>query len=180
VIGDDHPRACTGRRLLRLGLVEVAPASPEGSWVPIVLDPYATDPLSRADVGAAERSGILAVDCSWNRLGRRGRLPWATGWGRSIRRRLPFLMATNPQHFGRLAELNTAEAIGAALYLLGREREAADLLAGFAGGRAFLEVNLERLQRFAEAPDAEASRALERSLYAPAEPRSSTGERARE
>jgi pre-rRNA-processing protein TSR3 len=144
----------------------------------VVLDPYAPDPLSRADLPVAERGGILVVDCSWNRLAERGGFPGARSIG--DRRRLPFLVAANPQHYGRLAELNTVEALSAALYVLGRPEEAAGLLRGFAGGEAFLEINRERLDRFATATSAEATRRLERSLYGGDEPATrSSGPRAR-
>jgi pre-rRNA-processing protein TSR3 len=85
--------------------------------------------------------------------------------GAEYRRRLPFLVAGNPQHFGRVGELNTVEALGAALYLVGESGAAESLLAGFAGGSAFLEMNRERLERFARAEEPEAVRELERTLY---------------
>lgn len=166
IIGDDHPRACTGRRLLRLGLAEEPAVASEPIDAPVVLDPYAPQPLSRADRAMAERAGILAIDCSWNKLSSRGRLPIGrTEGGPPFRRRLPYLVAANPQHYGRIGELNTVEALGAALYLLGRPKEAADLLQGFAGGPAFLEINRDRLRRMARALNAEETRALERSIY---------------
>jgi pre-rRNA-processing protein TSR3 len=161
VVGNDHPRACTGRRLLRLGLAHTPGASAAGTSRPIVLDPYAADPLTRADAARACESGILAVDCSWNQLSAGGRFPGDPG----PHRRIPFLVATNPQHYGRLGELNTAEALGAALYLLGRPGEAFQLLEGFAGGSAFIDLNRDRLERFAHAASPEEARALERSLY---------------
>ena len=166
IIGNDHPRACTGRRLLRLGLVQEFTGGTNPSDSPVVLDPYALEPLSGADLPSAERGGILAVDCSWNALAETGRLPGA-GPSRDLRhrRRLPFLIATNPQHYGRLGELNTVEALGAALYVLGRPREADAVLRGFAGGAAFLEVNHERLDQFARAGTADGVRQAERAIY---------------
>jgi ribosome biogenesis protein Tsr3 len=77
------------------------------------------------------------------------------------------LVATNPQHFGRLGELNTAEALGAALYLLGRPAQARGLLDGFAGGRALFEVNQERLERYASRATPEEVLAAEQALFAP-------------
>ena len=164
LVGDDHPRACTGRRLVRLGLArQLRTASAEKA---VVLDPYAPVPLTAADRPRALASGLVAVDCSWNRLSaahaRNSRaLPLAS----SHARRLPMLMATNPQHFGRLGELNTVEALAAALYLLGEPSEAETLLAGFAGGSAFLSVNGERLARYARASSASELVREERSLF---------------
>lgn len=131
----------------------------------MVLDPYAPQPLSRADRPTAERYGILAIDCSWNRLSLRGGFSEAEGDAAPRHRRLPFLIATNPQHYGRLGELNTAEALGAALFLLGHPKEAAGLLEGFAGGPAFLDINRDRLDRFARAVDGDATLRIERAIY---------------
>ncbi len=163
VVGDDHPRACTGRRLIRLGLARSRRDGAAGSERSVILDPYADRPLTSADRPRAERHGIVAIDCSWNRLSSsqaRGS-PSQRGPGS---RRLPMLVATNPQHYGRWGELNTAEALAAALYLLGAPAAAGGLLAGFAGGPAFLEVNRRRLDRYAGAGSIEVLYAAEREL----------------
>ncbi len=164
VTGDDHPRACTGRRLIHRGIATAVERAGAVHPTPVVLDPYGSDPLSPADRPAAERGGVLAVDCSWNRVAARGGLPGGrTGPGR--RRRLPILIAANPQHYGRLAELNTVEALSAALFVLGHPDEAAAILKGFRGGGNFLEVNRARLAAYAAAADADAVRAAERTLF---------------
>lgn len=165
VIGDDHPKACSGRRLLRRRLAyEVARV--EGlSPPPVVLDPYAPRALSRSDRAAALRGGLLAVDCSWNRLHDQGELLGAGASRSSLRRRLPLLLAANPQHYGRLAELNTVEALAAGLVILGEERAAAELLEGFPGGAELLVVNRERLAAYTAAEDARGVVAKERELF---------------
>jgi pre-rRNA-processing protein TSR3 len=165
--GEDHPKACTGRRLLHRGLARSVPRVRGIVPTPIVLDPYAADPLAAADHDVAIRGGLLAVDCSWNRLTERGRFPSTdpTERRRGVRRRLPILIATNPQHYGRLAQLNTVEALAAALYLVGRAGEASRLLEGFSGAASFLVVNRERLDAYALETDADGVRAAERRLF---------------
>ncbi len=167
VLGDDHPKACSGRRLLHRGLALEVPRTDGLSPEPIVLDPYARTLLSREDLPAVSRGGLLAVDCSWNRLSERGGLEGPRGSrGRSgHHRRLPLLIAANPQHYGRLAELNTVEALAAALAVLGEGPAAARLLEGFPGGVEFLDLNAERLDRYAAARDGEAVAAAERELF---------------
>ncbi|MFZ0699089.1 MAG: DUF367 domain-containing protein [Thermoplasmata archaeon] len=167
MVGDDHPRACTGRRLLRHGLARPAPAQRAIRPHPVVLDPFAPDPLSARDRVTALRGGILGVDCSWNLLGERGAYLAAPSLGskRSGHRRLPFLMATNPQHFGRIGELNTAEALAAALFVLGFETAAHRLLDGFAGGRSFFEVNRIRLDAYRGRTDPSEMRSAERAVF---------------
>ena len=132
-----------------------------------MLDPYAPTPLSSADEPMAGEGGILVVDCSWNRLSARGAFPGDEGRSRraGTHRRLPVLVATNPQHYGRVAQLTTVEAFCAALYILGRPEEAAQVMAGFAGGEEFLEVNRARLDRYREARGPAEVIAAERALF---------------
>jgi pre-rRNA-processing protein TSR3 len=165
--GEDHPKACTGRRLLARGLARPARVRTGGRVRPITLDPHAALPLSAGDRARVESSGLLAVDCSWNQLASRGRLPDdPSESGRPPpRRRLPILVAANPQHYGRLTELNTVEALSAAVYLLGNPAQAARLLEGFRGGPQFLEINRARLDAYAAAADGDAVRELERTLF---------------
>jgi pre-rRNA-processing protein TSR3 len=165
--GEDHPKACTGRRLLARGLARPARTGSRNPGRPITLDPHAALPLSAEDRSRVDSAGILAVDCSWNQLAARGRLPTdPTETGHPPpRRRLPILVAANPQHYGRVTELNTVEALSAAVYLLGCPGQAARLLEGFRGGPQFLEINRARLDAYAAAVDAEAVKAVERDLF---------------
>lgn len=166
-LGDDDPRVCTGLRLIRFGRA-VRVAQPERLQPPpIVLDPHAGRVLSTADAPVARRGGILAVDCSWNQIAARGRFPLARPRARPnpLARRLPFLLAANPQHYGRLGELNTVEALSAATFLLGFPRDAELLLQGFRGGPAFLEINRSSLDRFAAAATSEEAVDAERAIY---------------
>ena len=166
VVGDDHARACTGRRLIRGGWARQVPRLEGVRPAPVVLDPFADEPLSRRDRATARRGGLLVIDCSWNVLSERGGFPTSgRGSARDHRRRLPWLIAANPQHYGRLGELNTVEALAAALRVLGWDHQARSLLGGAAGGAAFLEINAERLDRYATAPDGVAVRSEERELF---------------
>ncbi len=166
VRGDDRARACTGRRLLDWRKVHrFAPGSDRVRR--LLLDPHAPEILSRRDDEIARAGGVVVVDCSWNRLARR---PSALGdegppTPRLLRRRLPLLLAANPQHFGRLAELNTVEAFAAALYLIGAPARAAEILGGFRGGTTFLTLNRERLETYRSAAGPPEVEAAERRLF---------------
>jgi len=148
--GEDHPKACTGRRLLLRQRAVRLPREGARTPGPVILDPFAPTPLSGADRESAEAGGLLVVDCSWNRLSARGAFPPSPRGvpHRGRRRRLPILIATNPQHYGRVAQLNTVEAFSAALAILGRPDEAAEVIEGFHGGTEFLSVNSARLARY--------------------------------
>jgi pre-rRNA-processing protein TSR3 len=167
VAGEDHARACTGRKLLERGFAQRSDrARPHGAY-PILLDPHAATPLSPADRPRALEGGLLGVDCSWNRLGERGEFPAKLPGlhHQPHRRRLPFLLAANPQHYGRLAELNTAEAFGAALCVLGESERARAILSGFAGGEAFFELNGPPLASYSACRSPEEIRSAERLAF---------------
>lgn len=166
VRGDDRSKACTGRRLLEWQKVHRwAPGS--GRIRRLLLDPHAPEILSRSDDEVARAGGVVVVDCSWNRLAHRTAAlddDGASG-ARLLRRRLPLLIAANPQHFGRLAELNTVEAFAAALYLVGAPGRAAQILGGFRGGTTFLTLNRERLDAYRAAATPEQVRSAEQRLF---------------
>ena len=164
---EDHPKACTGRRLLHWGRVSEVAREDTRVRGPIVLDPYAPTPLSSEDREFARTGGLLVVDCSWNRLSDRGAFPGEEPRGRphARHRRLPVLIATNPQHYGRVAQLTTVEAFCAALYVLGHEREATEVIRGFAGGDEFLEVNRDRLDRYRDSEGPDGILTAERDLF---------------
>jgi pre-rRNA-processing protein TSR3 len=166
-VGNDHPKACTGRRLLDRGLATAPPRSAARGGRPILLDPYAKTPISRADGDAARRGGLLAIDGSWNQLSRSGHFagPDDPTPPSGIHRRLPWLVAGNPQHYGRVSELNTAEALAAGLYLLGETDRAAAILEGFPGGRSFFEVNATALREYVPAEDGPQVLDAERRLF---------------
>ncbi|MCI4350463.1 MAG: DUF367 domain-containing protein [Thermoplasmata archaeon] len=168
VAGEDHPKACTGRQLLRLGLARPLAGSRGRA---ILLDPYANDPLSAADGGIARRGGFAAIDCSWNRLWARGGFPTQAdaGAARAPRRRLPWLFAGNAQHYGRLGQLNTAEAFAGARYIVGDLAGAAELGERVHGVASFLTLNRQLLNDYAGCSTADdVLRAERKSFGAPA------------
>ena len=167
VAEEDHPKACTGRRLLRRGLALPLGLERRPRHPPILLDPHAPVPLSPVDRAAAVTGGVLGVDCSWNRLRARGGYPpELAGLGRlRVRRRLPLLLAANAQHYGRLAELNTAEALGAALFVLGEPDRARTVLDVFPGGDSFEALNAALLRAYAGCGSAEAVVAAEAEFF---------------
>jgi len=169
---EDDPKKCTAARLVRAGEA-VEWRNP--SRLPrrmVVLDPQAEKAISREDLGAVIRHGLLVLDCSWKRL---ERFP-------SIRaglshRSLPFLVAANPTNYGRPQQLSSAEAFAAALYILGDKERAEGLMSRFKWGPAFLQVNRERLEDYSSAPDSAGVVAAQSRLLAEVQGSVRAGER---
>lgn len=143
---EDDPKKCTASKLIRLGDLKEATKVrfiPRGA---LVLDPEAEKALSKEDLPVASRFGILVVDCSWNKL---VRFPKVKAGLRH--RGLPFLLAANPTNFGKPQRLSSAEALAAALYILGDKPHAEHLMSRFKWGPNFIAMNLERLEAYAAA-----------------------------
>lgn len=152
-----NPKACTGLKLGRFGLAKVF-YSPRG--IPrgaIVLSPFASRVISMEDADRVSK-GLVVLDCSWKKAVEVfGALRW-----RMEPRVLPFLLAANPVNYGKARKLSTAEAFASALYIVGREEEAREVLSKFKWGPTFLELNRELLARYAGAKDGEEIVRIER------------------
>jgi pre-rRNA-processing protein TSR3 len=131
-------------------------ALPRGA---ILLDPFAERALSKADEPLAKARGLVALDCSWKQVEQIARLR-----RRVAPRSLPYLVAANPTHYGRPTILSTAEALAAALYIMGEEAQARELLGAFKWGHTFLELNRELLEAYAGAADSSEVVALQRQF----------------
>jgi len=148
---EDDPRRCTAARLVRTGEAKEARTMSRIPRGAIVLDPEAKQCISKEDRAAADKLGLLALDCSWNRLERFPRIR------AGLRHRaLPFVVPTNPVNFGKPQRLSTAEAFSAALYILGERDQAERIMSRFKWGPSFLEANRAALDGYAMAGDSEA------------------------
>ena len=142
------PKKCTAVRLHRTGKIQMTYKLGELPSKAILLDPFAQKAISRADATIAEKRGLVALDVSWNKIRKI----------ESVRRKmeprsLPYLVASNPTHYGKPTTLSTAEALAAALFILGDRERAKEILAGFKWGQTFLDLNREPLEAYATAKD---------------------------
>jgi pre-rRNA-processing protein TSR3 len=143
---EDDPKKCTAKKLVRFR--EVAEVKNLGRLPRkvIVLDPESEKALSRADAESAERFGVLVLDCSWNKLAKFPRLRAGMQ-----HRALPFMIAANPTNFGKAQKLSSAEALAAAVFILGSKEQAGQLMSKFKWGQTFIDINRERLEEYASA-----------------------------
>jgi pre-rRNA-processing protein TSR3 len=140
------PKKCTAKRMLKFGLGKEAKtlgAIPKGS---VVLSPFSDRAMSPADIHSA-RKGLVVMDLTWTNIDEFPRL-------RNVEERaLPYLLASNPINWGRPMELNSAEAVMAALYILGEKEQAAEFLGRFNWAPEFMRLNGEMLEDYSRARD---------------------------
>ena len=115
---------------------------PRGS---VVLNPVSEVAFSAADKESVLKSGLVALDCSWTQA---ETIFAASRAG--AQRSLPYLLAANPTNTYKPVKLSTAEAIAAALYILGMAEEADDVMSVFKWGHSFITLNREWLDAYAE------------------------------
>ncbi|VDN20527.1 unnamed protein product [Gongylonema pulchrum] len=137
------PKRCTGRKLMRHGLVKVIKIG--SKFGGLVLSPSANRTLSAADRSFVLAGGLAVVDCSWNQVD-------GTPLHRikaAHHRLLPFLVAANPVNFGKPCQLSCVEALAAGLCIIGLKSKAVPLLDKFSWGMNFLKLNEELLSVYA-------------------------------
>ncbi len=151
--GQCDPKKCTARKLERLGLITFVPRIASLPGGTLLLTPEGDRALSRADAPRAHRHGLSVLDLSWNVTQKVGGFPAAP---KAVGRALPYLVAANPVNYGKPFILSSAEALAAALWILGEEDQARELLSKFAWGEQFLHLNREPLQAYRMAEDSAA------------------------
>ncbi len=144
----DDPKKNTALRLKRRGLARIVTKIRFLPKRAIVLNPFGEIAFSPADRERLEQFGLAALDCSWEQAQK--------VLGRNVKgtsRCLPILIAGNPVNFGKLTKLTTVEAIAAALYIAGFQKESEMLLEIFPWGHTFFELNGKLLEKYASAKD---------------------------
>ena len=138
------PRKCTVKKLERAGFLTIFTKIARIPRNTLLLEPTAEQALSPADRYV---KSITVLDCSWEVLDTGAISSWR------IHRALPFLVAANPINFGKPCKLSSVEALAAAVYILGEQERARELLSKVSWGTRFLEVNREPLDLYAAAKD---------------------------
>jgi pre-rRNA-processing protein TSR3 len=130
---------------MRLGLMRELHVGQK--FAGIVISPKGKKLVSRADRELLEQYGAAVVEASWKRI---DEVPFARIGGK-CERLLPYLVAANQTNYGKPWRLNCVEALAACFYICGRKEWAEDILSTFSYGEAFLEMNEEVLDKYAEA-----------------------------
>lgn len=140
------PKKCTARKMVKLGLVIELRSLKHIPFGAIVLNPFAEKAISREDHDRAEAHGVVVMDLSWKNIEEFPKLS-----SKVAERALPLLFAANPVNWGKPQKLTSAEALGAALYIMGFKDEAREVLKRFKWGEQFLTLNREPLDRYSSA-----------------------------
>ncbi|EON67007.1 hypothetical protein W97_06123 [Coniosporium apollinis CBS 100218] len=142
-LGHCDAKRCSGKRLMRLGLMRELHVGQK--FAGVVISPKGKKMLSAADAELLEQYGAAVVEASWKRI---EEVPFARIGGK-CERLLPYLVAANPTNYGRPWRLNCVEALAAAFAICGHMDWAEEILATFSYGRAFLDINAALLRRYA-------------------------------
>lgn len=143
MLKQDDPKKCTAAKMARFGLARPVRRMPKNF---AVLHPYADTILLPSDGNVP---GVCAVDCSWRLAPEQfaGPVPGHA-------RRLPPLLAGNPLNYSKIGMLSTAEAVSAALHIMGFSRDAEVIMGKFRWGHTFLELNASLLDEYSRASTA--------------------------
>ena len=109
----------------------------------LVLDPFSEKILIPKDKSVI--NSIVGIDCSWNLADQAFSKKFI-----GVKRKLPPLLAGNPVNYSKLNKLTTAEAISAALFILGFKQDALDLLDKFKWGHTFYDLNQNLLEEYSK------------------------------
>ncbi|KAK3376632.1 hypothetical protein B0T24DRAFT_223785 [Lasiosphaeria ovina] len=154
-LGHCDPKRCSGKKLMKLGLMRELHLGQRHSGV--IITPNGKTVVSPADRPLLEQFGAAVVECSWART---KEVQWGKVGGK-CERLLPYLVAANSVNYGKPFRLNCVEALAAAFAICGHLDWARDVLAPFSYGSAFLEINSTLLRKYAACEDAAAVKKAE-------------------
>ncbi|KAL2128117.1 hypothetical protein VTI74DRAFT_9640 [Chaetomium olivicolor] len=146
-LGHCDPKRCSGKRLMKLGLMRELHLGQRHSGV--IITPNGKQTLSPADKPLLEQYGAAVVECSWART---KEVQWSKVGGK-CERLLPYLVAANTVNYGKPWRLNCVEALAAAFAICGHLDWATQVLKPFSYGDAFLEINASLFKRYAACED---------------------------
>ncbi len=152
-----NPKVCTGAKLGRLGVAKIITSPKRIPRNSIVLSPFAEQVISKAD---SRYRGLTGLDCSWEHA--REVIPAIKA---PVARILPVLIAANPVNYGKPTKLTTAEAIAAALYILGSREQSTDVLGKFKWGRQFTLLNENLLNDYSECQSSDEVLAVQKEYF---------------
>jgi pre-rRNA-processing protein TSR3 len=156
----DDPKKCTAAKLVKFRFAKPIYKIRQVPRDCLTLNPFAQASLLNRDRVQALKYGLVAIDCSWERVETTfsARLP-----GRNVR--LPTLLASNPVNYAKPNKLSSLEALAASLHIMGFREQARQLLSIFKWGPYFLTLNAQPLEAYAYATDEEQLSGVESEYF---------------
>jgi len=139
MLKQDDPKKCTAAKLVKFGLATNIKKTTSKT---LVLDPFSKKTILPSDSNLCK--SITGIDCSWNLATQTFSKNFL-----GVKRKLPPLLAGNPVNYSKLGKLTTVEAISGALFILGFDNKALQLLDKFKWGHTFYELNQNLLKEYA-------------------------------
>ena len=142
----DDPKKCTAAKLVKFGLARPLYKVKQVPVNCLTLNPFAPASLLNKDRVQALKYGLVAIDCSWERVQTTfsARLQ-----GKNVK--LPTLLPSNPVNYAKPNKLSSLEALAASLHIMGFREQASQLLSKFKWGPYFLTLNAQPLEAYATA-----------------------------
>lgn len=144
------PKHCSGHWLAQHGYLKRLPVG--ATFRGLALSHHGTRTISKADEEVVRQHGLIVLDCSWTKAEEISSAKLKA----KEHVLLPFLVAANPINYGKPFKLNDAEALAAALYIVGMQEEAKQLLQSFRYGPEFFKINHHVLEGYAACADGQA------------------------
>lgn len=146
-LGHCDPKRCSGKRLMRAGLMRELHLGQRHNGV--IITPNGKHTLSPSDRPLMDTYGAAVVECSWART---KEVQWNKVGGK-CERLLPYLVAANTVNYGKPWRLNCAEALAAAFAICGHLDWAEQVLEPFSYGAAFLKINAKLFRLYSQCED---------------------------
>jgi len=112
------------------------------------------------DRDRAERFGLVAIDCSWEKVDG----VFTRGFP-GLHRRLPLVLAANPTSYAQISKLSSLEALAASLFILGFRKRAEQALSLFKWGPTFYTLNKDPLGDYQKATSSEDINRIEHEYF---------------
>ena len=139
-LNQDDPKKSTMKKLERYGLATHIPMNK--IYNKLYLTPYSENFLLNSDKLFYEKTGIVVMDGSWNRINTIENIRAKNG------RKLPLLLPVNPVNYGKPGKLSSLEALAAALYIMGYVDLSGEVVSKYSWAQNFIKTNIEPLNDY--------------------------------